>query len=157
MSFWKSFGLGIFAALCLLGEITGSAHAQCEYACAIEWSGSGTFRVLGNLPGSDFSVAQGINDAGQAVGVSNGSGIGVVATEWSSSGKVINLGGLPGGEPISINDAGQAAGLSSVGSTVVATEWSGIGGSVINLGAYQAPRIALLMVSITPGIWWGTA
>ena len=29
MSHWKSSGLAVFAAVCLLGETTGSAHAQC--------------------------------------------------------------------------------------------------------------------------------
>jgi hypothetical protein len=39
MSYWKSSGLAIFASVCLLGETTGSAHAQCNGGCAVEWSG----------------------------------------------------------------------------------------------------------------------
>ena len=43
-----------------------SAHAQC-YDCATEWS-RGSVINLGGLPGSTYSEAYGINDAGQAVG-----------------------------------------------------------------------------------------
>jgi hypothetical protein len=40
MSHWKTFGLRIFAALCLLSESRGSADAQCSprSSCATEWS-----------------------------------------------------------------------------------------------------------------------
>jgi uncharacterized membrane protein len=75
MSHWKSFGLAIFTAVCLLGESTGLAHAQ----VATEWSGG---KVI-NLPGLTISQAYGINDAGQVVGFSGG----IRATEWSG-GKV---------------------------------------------------------------------
>jgi len=30
MSLCKAFGLGIFTVVCLLGETTGSLHAQCN-------------------------------------------------------------------------------------------------------------------------------
>jgi uncharacterized membrane protein len=96
MSHTKSFGLAIFAAVCLLGEATGSAHAQCdplETICATEWSGGDVIN-LGGLPGSMNSDAFGINSAGHAVGASSVGGI-AVATEWSG-GAVVNLGGLPG-------------------------------------------------------------
>jgi hypothetical protein len=66
MSYWKSFGLAIFAVFCLLAETTGSAHAQCN-PCATEWSG-GQVINLGGLPGSFTSQASRINDAGQVVG-----------------------------------------------------------------------------------------
>ena len=84
-----------------------ASSAGDEYAT--EWSG-GSVINLGNLPGSTFSVAVSINDAGQAVGNSVG-GINH-ATEWSG-GSVINLGGLPGSAiamPSGINNAGQAVG-----------------------------------------------
>jgi probable HAF family extracellular repeat protein len=50
---------------------------------ATEWSDSNVIN-LGALPGSTFSVATGINDAGQVVGYSEGS-VGAVfhAIEWS--------------------------------------------------------------------------
>ena len=129
MSLCKTFGLAIFAALCLLGESIGSAHAQYY---ATEWSG-GKVINLGGMPGSTSSVAEGINNAGQAVGVSIVRGVDY-ATEWSG-GKVINLGGLPGSTfsaAYGINNAGQAVGESIVGGVAYATEWSG--GSVIKLG-----------------------
>jgi uncharacterized membrane protein len=95
MSHWKAFGLAIFAAGCLLGETAGAALAQCsappltERACATEWSGDSVVN-LGRLPGSAFSAALGINNAGQAVGNS-----GTYAVEWNH-GRIINLGSLPG-------------------------------------------------------------
>jgi uncharacterized membrane protein len=69
MSHWKASGLAIFAVICLLGETTGSAHAQCNSFlsyCATEWS-HGKVINLGGLPGSEASVARSINDAGQVV------------------------------------------------------------------------------------------
>jgi hypothetical protein len=74
MSHWKSFAIGIFAAACLLSETTAFAQAQCT-TCAPEWSGGSAIN-LGVLPvgepGTQFSVATGINNAGQAVGYSSG-------------------------------------------------------------------------------------
>jgi probable HAF family extracellular repeat protein len=137
-SHWKSSGLAIFAVGCLLGETTGSAHAQCNSFvtdCATEWSGSSVINL--RLPGSILSDARSINDAGQAVGSSQ-IGNDLHATEWKG-GSVINLGGLPGftiSEAQSINNAGQVVGdsffVGSGGVTETATEWKG--GSVINLG-----------------------
>src|SRR5580700_6632190 len=124
MSHWKSLGFALFAAVCLLGEGTGSAQAQCISGCATEWSG-GNFFILGS------GNAYGINDTGQAVGFSYGVDNGY-ATEWSG-GRVIQLGP---GTAYGINDAGQVVGESpfSVGGVgyQFATEWSG--GSVIHLG-----------------------
>jgi hypothetical protein len=56
MSYWKSFGLALFAVVCLLGETTGSARAQCT-SCATEWSGGAVIN-LGGLPGSTNSEAK---------------------------------------------------------------------------------------------------
>ena len=72
MSYWKSFGVSIFAAVCLLGETAGSAQAvTCGFFndCATEWSGGAVIN-LGGLSGTTFSQALGINDGGQVVGSS---------------------------------------------------------------------------------------
>ncbi len=85
--------------------VGGSVVGGVTYAA--EWSG-GSVINLGGLPGSAFSEASSINDAGQAVGVSD-VGFHYYATEWSG-GSVINLGGLPGStfsEALGINNAGQ--------------------------------------------------
>ena len=55
MSYWKSFSLAIFAALCLLGETPGAAQAQSAQH-ATEWSG-GKVVNLGGLPGYTQSGA----------------------------------------------------------------------------------------------------
>jgi uncharacterized membrane protein len=132
MSHWKSFGLAIFAAGCLLNETTDPAHAQCN-PCATEWSG-GSVIELPSLPGATDSVALGINDMGQAVGQSLVGGV-TYATEWSD-GSVIELPGLPSATDsvaLGINDAGEAVGQSLVGGVEgFAVEWSD--GSVIDLG-----------------------
>jgi probable HAF family extracellular repeat protein len=136
MSHWKSFALGIFAALYLLGGTAGSAHAQNWYA--IEWS-DGKAVDLRTLPGYTNAQAAGINDAGQAVGQTFG-GLGAVATEWVG-GSPINLGSLSGttsGVASSINNAGEVVGTSyfSNSNVGIATEWTGgVGGSIINLGS----------------------
>jgi hypothetical protein len=70
MSHWKAFGLAIFAAICLLCETSGSAQAQCAmFLCATQWSG-GSVTNLEGPSGSLGSVAEGVNNNGQAVGVS---------------------------------------------------------------------------------------
>jgi uncharacterized membrane protein len=137
MSYWKSFGLAIFATVCLLWETIGSANAQCAFTapattCATDWSGSGAVN-LGALSGSTSSFANAINDAGQAVGysVSPGSfGFSTAyATEWSG-GSIIFLAPLPGATSsgaYGVNNAGQVVGISDG----VATEWSG--GSAISI------------------------
>ena len=118
MSFCKTFGFAIFAAICLVGQCAGSARAECNpaapFPCATEWSG-GSVINLGAPPGSTYSDAYGINDAGQVVGYSAGPGV-PSATEWNG-GSAINLGGLPGATysfANGINDAGQAVGSSDL-------------------------------------------
>jgi hypothetical protein len=97
----------------------------------------------GVLPGTASSNAISINNAGQAVGFSQGSS--TFATEWSG-GKIINLGALPGAifsEALGINNAGQAVGFSIVGGVEIATEWSGgIGGSIIKLGGLPGSTLS---------------
>ena len=131
MSHCKSFGLAIFAAICLLSGTIGLARAQCNDGCAVEWSGGGPVN-LGGLPGATYSIANGVNDSGQAVGSSAGPDF-EYAVEWSG-GRIVNLGGLPGSVDSvasSINNAGQAVGMSYFATGPQATEWSG--GHVINL------------------------
>jgi probable HAF family extracellular repeat protein len=156
MSYWKSFGLGIFAGVCLLSETTGSAQAQCT-TCAVEFSGKGSTN-LGSLPASEYlpafqySIALSINNTGQAVGYSTlniGSG-GPFATEWSG-GKIIDL-GL--GAAYGINNAGQAVGYSPI-EDPHATEWSG--GNAINLGGCRDSSLALRTESTVPVRRWDTA
>src|ERR1700722_9007704 len=106
MSYWKSFGLAIFAAICLLGVTASSVSAQCVVGCATEWS-HGSAADLGSLPGSIDSIANSINNVGQVVGYSS-NGFLTYATKWSH-GSAINLGSLPDsaeGIASSINDAG---------------------------------------------------
>ena len=141
MSFWKACGLAFFAAVCLLGETAGSAHAQCDFnifgaICATAWSG-GSVINLGGLPGSTPDFAYGINAAGQVVGASGGA-----AVKWSGGG-VINLGGLLDSSSValSINGAEQAVGSSSVGGHQYAIEWSD--GSVINLGGLPGSTLSV--------------
>ena len=153
MSHCKAFRLAIFAALYLLGETAGSAHAQCGPSpeatlCATEWSGGigGSIISLGALPGFTYSFARGINDAGQVVGASEDSFHAFAyATEWSG-GSVINLGGLSGSTnsiAYAINNAGQAVGYSVVGGIEYAAEWSG--GRVINLGGLSGSTFSLAL------------
>src|ERR1700689_4871190 len=111
MSHWKASGLALFAATSLLGESTNSAHAQCNDGCAVEWRGGGVVNE-GGLPGATVSVANGINDSGQAVGSTAGPDF-EYAVEWRG-GHVINLGDLPGfvdSAASSINNVGQVVGM----------------------------------------------
>ena len=136
--------IGHFRRAVSAGWGANSAHAQCNFLsdleCATEWSG-GKIIDLGGLPGSNYSIAQGINDDGQVVGVSEligGAALGT--TEWSH-GQVIALGGLPASNnsfAYGINHDGQVVGYSEVrgGPSYLpyeaATEWSH--GQVIALG-----------------------
>jgi hypothetical protein len=61
----KSFALALVAAAGLLGETACSAHSQCNDGCADKWGGGGPVN-LGGLPGATYSIADGINDSGQA-------------------------------------------------------------------------------------------
>jgi probable HAF family extracellular repeat protein len=140
MSNWRAFGLGMFAAVCLLGESAGLAHAQCvlsEVICAAEWSGGAPIN-LGALPGSSGSAALSINDAGQVVGYSfDGTIVSLHATEWID-GTATALVGLPGSTSSwaqGINNSGHVVGFSQYSTgpiTEDATEW--IGGRAIDLG-----------------------
>jgi uncharacterized membrane protein len=131
MSDWKTFGLAIFAVVCLLGETGSSAHAE-----------GYRLTVLGGPPGSE-TLAYGINDRGQVVGytvIDIGGPSRVQATEWSG-GAVINLAGIPGSEGSqgsAINDRGQVVGDSGFFQGNVATVWSRRGATDLGvLPGYQ--------------------
>ena len=99
----KFSNFALVAAVFLLG-IRAARAADAQFY-AVEWSG-GSIIDLGGLPGSQESVATGINSAGQVVGYSWVGNI-EYAVEWSG-GSVINLGlGAASG----INDAGQVVGV----------------------------------------------
>jgi probable HAF family extracellular repeat protein len=119
---------------------------------ATEWS-HGKVIDLGGLPGYIVSAAFGINDAGHAVGLSEGVAV-VSATEWRG-GRVINLSGLPGSTisvaALGINDAGVVVGYSFSDDNLHATEWRR--GKVINLG----PGKALGINDAGVVVWWDTA
>ena len=153
MSRWKSFGLSIFTAVCLLGETVGSAHAQCSPTCATEWSGGGPVN-LGGLPGATYSIANGINDVGQAVGSSAGLDF-EYAVEWSG-GRIINLGGLPGSldsVASSINNAGQVVGVSYLSANGL-TPPSGAAAASSICEAYRDPSLAPPPTSTIPVRRW---
>ena len=105
-------------------------------ACATSTaSAQWTITDLGGLPGgSDYSVAQGINNAGQVVGTS-GAATGDRAFLWQN-GVVTNLGDLPGGSDFSaaygINNAGQVVGESAAATGARAFLWQN--GVMTNLG-----------------------
>ena len=124
--------------------------------CAVEWGG-GSIINQGGLPGAAVSVANGINDGGQAAGYSDLSDGTLRATEWSID-SIINLDGLSGSTSSvasGINDAGQLVGYSVVGGIPTATEWSGgIGGSIINVGGLPGSAGSFATASTTPGRRW---
>ena len=99
-----------------------------DIAYATEWSSGGVITLEG-LPGSTFTEAYSINNAGQAVGSSVVNGVSY-AIEWSG-GNVIALGG-PGTAATGINDSGQVVVNGPSGAIV----WND--GSIINVGPMQA-------------------
>jgi len=109
------------AALLLALPLFATPAAQAAPAVA-HW----TLTDLGDLPGgSDYSVANGINAAGQVVGHSTPS-TGTRAFLWQNGG-MTNLGDLPGGSDASrangINAAGQVVGYSNASTGSRAFLW----------------------------------
>jgi probable HAF family extracellular repeat protein len=105
---------------------------------AVLFSG-GSATLLGALPGDSQSAAYGINDAGQAVGYSQGASR--QHAVLFSGGTVTDLGTLPGDTDsgaFSINASGQAAGYSAGGGRFHPVIFSG--GSVIPLGELGGQR-----------------
>jgi len=102
------------------GEVVGWSylpHAEGdEPDRATEWK-DGKIIGLGELSGTTSSVAQGINDSGQVVGISWGLSVNEnrpLATEWSY-GRIIGLLGLPNSVETfayAINASGEVAGFS---------------------------------------------
>ena len=106
----------ILAAVCLLG--IGASHSGAANATTY------TLTELFPLAGYDDSMAFGINNLGQAVGVSGG------AVIWNSDGTPTALNPLPGGglsAALGINDAGQVVGYSGETGAVTAHAaiWNG--------------------------------
>jgi probable HAF family extracellular repeat protein len=96
-----------------------------------------TLTALGDLPGgSFFSVAKGINDAGQVVGYSDALSSPITSGRhgfiWDAINGMQDLGDLPGGnndiEPIGINSAGQVVGHSRTRDTTRAFLWDAVNG-----------------------------
>lgn len=90
---------------------------------AFFWMRKGGMRDLGVLPGGDYSIASGINDAGQVVGTSN-SQDGMHAFQWTSQTGLQELPSLPGTNSsgaYAINHAGEIAGASGSHAVV----WNG--------------------------------
>jgi probable HAF family extracellular repeat protein len=112
---------------------------------AFLWSSESGMRDVGALPGGNFSIAQGINDSGQVVGVSTTLGP-FRAFLWSSTSGIQDLGTLGGGVQLdpalrgalgsqanAINSFGQVVGFSDTPSGPQhAFLWSGV---MIDLGA----------------------
>jgi probable HAF family extracellular repeat protein len=133
MSHWKSFGLATFAVVCLLGEATGSAFAQCSPGamCATEWS-NGQAIFLPSLPGTVSSEANGINNPGRWWDTAV-SALGAMSPPSGATARS-SLPFLPGSaysQATGINDAGQVVGFSFANGVEVPTEWSN--GQVISL------------------------
>jgi probable HAF family extracellular repeat protein len=81
---------------------------------AFLWTSSQGLQDLGTLPGGNYSVGNGANDAGQVVGYSDGPQNGH-AFLWTQAGGMQDLGTLPGGSAswaVGNNEAGWVLGYS---------------------------------------------
>lgn len=98
-----------------LGQIVGaSGHPHGSDTHAFIWTKKGGMQDLGFLPGGDYSVALGINDAGQVVGNSNSTN-GMHGFLWTSAKGLTQLPSVPGADDSSafaINQSGLIAGAS---------------------------------------------
>jgi probable HAF family extracellular repeat protein len=95
------------------GNVVGySDHSDSLNQRGVLWS-KGKLIDLGTLPGGTSSLANGINDAGQITGYSNGTA-GVHAVIWKKQGGIRDLGALSGGysQGLAINLQGEVAGFS---------------------------------------------
>jgi probable HAF family extracellular repeat protein len=113
------------------GQVVGaSGYPHGSDTHAFFWTKKGGIRDLGFLPGGDYSVASGLNDAGQVVGTSNSQN-GMRAFLWTVQSGMMPLANLSASDASSasaINQLGQIAGASG-GHAVV---WTA--GTVNDLG-----------------------
>lgn len=87
------------------GEVVGSAANYFGHGRAFRWTRSEGIRDLGLLPGCCYTAANGINNAGQIVGISAGQ-----AVVWSVTGEIT---ALVGGEAHDLNESGQIVGTTA--------------------------------------------
>jgi hypothetical protein len=89
---------------CLVAAPNGTGPQVFDYEAVIWGPGPGQFRQLDPLPGDSVGIALGINDAGQAVGISGRCGNTVIpsgtagphAVLWEADGSVHDLGSFGG-------------------------------------------------------------
>jgi probable HAF family extracellular repeat protein len=87
------------------GQVVGYSANATGAGRAFGWSRSDGIRDLGGLPGCCYTIAHGVNNRGEIVGMSAGQAI-----IWSNSGEISVI---TGGEAYDINEAGQAVGTTS--------------------------------------------
>jgi len=127
-----------------LGWVVGGSHNSSGQGRAFLWTPSaagavsGAMRDLGILPGGDYSVASGVNDAGQIVGMSTTAQGSAHAVLWAISAtgdvSIQDLGELPGAThaaALAINDLGQVVGRGDwVGDQSYAFFWTAQDGMI---------------------------
>lgn len=89
----------------------------------------GGVQTIRGLPGTDYSIARGINNIGEIVGSTN-AGNTVRAFRRTPTGILLDLGTLPGdvaSEAFAVNQLGQATGYSSGGVGLRAVTWNRTG------------------------------
>ena len=108
---------------------------------AVSWTREGGAVALPNLAGRSFAQANGVNDAGVAVGTSTTTAFGSGALPVMWSGGAVTALPLPAGQNVgrawAINAAGVAAGS--------------IGSDIFERGAIYAPEGTSLITTTTPG------
>ncbi len=120
-----------------LGDLVGRAdNSAARGTRATTWSHSTRQpKVLGALPGGEYSTASAVNDAGEVAGASN-TGNSIVPFIWKPTGGLQRIPLLPGdncGQAFGINKYGHVAGYSSGPNGRKAFLWTGSAG-VTNLG-----------------------
>jgi probable HAF family extracellular repeat protein len=120
-----------------LGDLVGRAdNSAARGTRATTWSHSTRQpKVLGALPGGEYSTASAVNDAGEVAGASN-TGNSIVPFIWKPTGGLQRIPLLPGdncGQAFGINKYGHVAGYSSGPNGSKAFLWTGSAG-VHNLG-----------------------
>src|SRR2546430_1098361 len=126
-----------------LGDLVGRANNSAAHGTrATTWSHSTLQpKVLGVLPGGEYSTASAVNDAGAVAGASN-TGNSIVPFVWKPTGGLQRIPLLPGdkcGQAFGINKYGHVAGYSSGPNGRRAFLWVRSAG-VRNLGVLQIGR-----------------